>query len=104
MASFSSTVERAHHHELSLSHRMGDTSVQVAMYTDRVSDPALTGVGDTSADAGDVLPDMYSETFTYRGKELDARGMRVVLQRKLKKRGCHAPPELWGMVEEKERA
>ncbi len=83
MASFSSTVERAHHHELSLSHRIGDTSVQVAMYTDRVADPALTGVGDTSADAGDVLPDMYSETFTYRGKELDARGMRVVLERKL---------------------
>ena len=83
MASFSSTVERAHHHELSLSHRMGDTSVQVAMYTDRVADPALTGVGDTSADAGDVLPDMYSETFTYRGKELDARGMRMVLERKL---------------------
>ena len=83
MASFSSTVERAHHHELSLSHRMGDTSVQVAMYTDRVADPALTGVGDTSADTGDVLPDMYSETFTYRGKELDARGMRVVLERKL---------------------
>ena len=83
MASFSSTVERAHHHELSLSHRMGDTSVQVAMYTDRVADPALTGVGETSADAGDVLPDMYSETFTYRGKELDARGMRVVLERKL---------------------
>jgi hypothetical protein len=83
MASFSSTVERAHHHELSLSHRMGDTSVQVAMYSDRVADPALIGVGDTSADAGDVLPDMYSETFTYRGKELDARGMRVVLERKL---------------------
>jgi hypothetical protein len=83
MASFSSTVERAHHHELSLSHRIGDTSVQVAMYADRVADPALTGVGETSADAGDVLPDMYSETFTYRGKELDARGMRVVLERKL---------------------
>jgi len=83
MASFSSTVERAHHHELSLSHRIGDTSVQVAMYTDRVADPALTGVGETSANAGDVLPDMYSETFTYRGKELDARGMRVVLERKL---------------------
>jgi Carboxypeptidase regulatory-like domain len=83
MASFSSTVERAHHHEVSLSHRMGDTNVQVAMYSDRVSDPALTGVGDASADAGDALPDIYSETFTYRGKQLDARGMRVVLQRKL---------------------
>jgi carboxypeptidase family protein len=83
MASFSSTVERAHHHELSLSHRAGDTNLQVAMYFDRVADPALTGVGDASADGGDVLPDIYSETFTYRGKELDARGMRVVLQRKL---------------------
>ena len=48
-----------------------------------MADPALTGVGDASADGGDVLPDIYSETFTYRGKELDARGMRVVLQRKL---------------------
>jgi hypothetical protein len=84
MASFSSTVERAHHHELSLSHRMGDTNLQVAMYSDRVSDPALTGVGDASVEGGDVLPDnIYSETFTYRGKDLDARGMRVVLQRKV---------------------
>jgi carboxypeptidase family protein len=83
MASFSSTVERAHHHELSLSRRIGDTNLQVAMYSDRVADPALTGVGDTSADGGDALPDIYSETFTYRGKELDARGMRVVLERKL---------------------
>ena len=83
MARFASTVERAHHHELSLSHRMGNTNLQVAMYSDRVADPALTGVGDASADGGDVLPDIYSETFTYRGKELDARGMRVVLQRKL---------------------
>jgi len=83
MASFSSTVERAHHHEVSLSRHVGDTSLQVAMFFDRVADPALTGVGDASADAGNVLPDIYSETFTYRGKELDARGMRVVLQRKL---------------------
>jgi Carboxypeptidase regulatory-like domain len=83
MASFSSTVERAHHHELSLSHRVGDTNLQVAMYSDRVADPALTGVGDASVEGGDVLPDIYSETFTYRGKDLDARGMRVVLQRKV---------------------
>ena len=62
---------------------MGDTNLQVAMYSDRVSDPALTGVGDASSDSGDVLPDVYSETFTYRGKQLDAHGMRVVLQRKL---------------------
>ncbi len=36
-----------------------------------------------SSDGGEVLPDLYSETFTYRGKQLDAHGMRVVLQRKL---------------------
>jgi hypothetical protein len=83
LAGFSSSLERAHHHEVSLSHRMGNTNVQVAMYSDRVSDPALTGVGDASADSGEVLPDLFSETFTYRGKQLDAHGMRVVLQRKL---------------------
>ena len=40
-------------------------------------------MGDASSDGGEVLPDLFSETFTYRGKELDAHGMRVVLQRKL---------------------
>ncbi len=83
LAAFRSTVERAHHHEVSLSHRMGDTKVQVAMYSDSVADPALTGVGDASADGGEVLPDLFSESFTYRGKKLDANGMRVVVQRKL---------------------
>jgi hypothetical protein len=83
LAAFSTTVERAHHHEVSLSHREGNTNLQVAMYSDRVSDPALTGVGDAGSDGGEVLPDFYSQTFTYRGKELDAQGMRVVLQRKL---------------------
>ena len=83
LAAFSPTLERAHHHELSISRRMGDTNLQVAMYSDRVADPALIGVGDASASSGEVLPDLYSETFTYRGKDLDARGMRVVLQRKL---------------------
>ncbi len=62
---------------------MGNTNLQIAMYSDRVADPALTGVGDASAEVGEVLPDLYSETFTYRGKELDTHGMRVVLQRKL---------------------
>jgi hypothetical protein len=83
MAGFTSTLERAHHHEVSLSHREGKTNLQIAMYSDRITDPALTGVGDASADSGDVLPDLFSETFTYRGKKLDANGMRVVLQRQL---------------------
>ncbi len=83
LAGFRSTLERAHHHEVSLSHREGKTNVQIALYSDRVADPALTGVGDASADSGEVLPDLFSETFTYRGKKLDANGMRVVLQRQL---------------------
>jgi len=83
LAGFSSSLERAHHHEVSLSHREGKTNLQIAMYSDRVADPALTGVGDASADSGEVLPDLFSETFTYRGKKLDANGMRVVLQRQL---------------------
>jgi len=83
LAAFRSTLERAHHHEVSVSHRAGKTNLQLAMYSDRVADPALTGVGDAAADSGEVLPDLFSETFTYRGKELDANGMRVVLQRQL---------------------
>jgi hypothetical protein len=83
MAGFKSSLERVHHHELSVSRRMGKTNLQVAMYSDRVSDPALTGVGNATAAGGEVLPDLYSETFTYQGKDLDARGMRIVLQRQL---------------------
>jgi len=83
LAGFSSSLERAHHHELALSHRAGKNNLQVAVYSDRVADPALTGVGEPPADSGEVLPDPYSGTFTYRGKELDAHGMRVVFERKL---------------------
>ena len=83
IAGFSPALERAHHHELSVSRRVGKNNLQVAVYSDRVLDPALTGVGDFLADNGEVLPDLYSGTFTYRGKELDTRGLRIVLQRKL---------------------
>jgi hypothetical protein len=83
IANFSSTVEHAHHHELSLSRRAGKTNLQVAVYSDRVLNPALTGIGELSSDGGQALPDLYSGTFTYRGRNLDTRGLRVVLQRKL---------------------
>lgn len=83
MASYSSTVERAHHQELSLSRRMGQTSLQVALYSDRISDPALTGIGEFTTASGDVLPDLYSGTFTYQGSDLRTRGVRVVAQHKL---------------------
>jgi Carboxypeptidase regulatory-like domain len=83
IARFSPALERAHHHEVSFSQRAGKTNMQVAVYSDRVLDPALTGVGDATAGSGEVLPDVYSGTFTYRGKGIDTHGMRLVLQRKL---------------------
>jgi Carboxypeptidase regulatory-like domain len=83
MVNYNSALEHAHHHELSLSHRMGNTNLQVAAYYDRVVDPALTGVGEFSTDGGMVLPDIYSGTFTYQGNDLKTEGMRVVVQQKL---------------------
>jgi hypothetical protein len=83
MTRYSSTIERAHHQELALSHREGNTNMQVAFYSDRLVDPALTGVGEFSSSTGDVLPDVYSGTFTYQGRNLDTHGVRVVLERKL---------------------
>jgi hypothetical protein len=82
LLAFTPKVEHAHHHELSLSHRMGKNSVQVAAFADRVTDPALTGIGDVSAAGGYLLPDMSSGTFSYAGRNLDTNGMRVVLAHK----------------------
>ena len=84
VAGFSPSLERARHHEISLSRRIGNTNVQVAGFSDRVLNPALVGVGDVTSDSGEVLPDPYSGTFTYQGKALETRGMRAVVQRKLR--------------------
>ena len=76
-------LENAHHHELSLSERLGANKFQLAYYNDRVKDPALLGVGDIDVPSGDILPDVYSGTFNYNGGELRAQGVRFVYQRKL---------------------
>jgi hypothetical protein len=81
MTAYSTTVEHAHHQELSLSHRIGKNNLQIAAYTDRVSDPALVGVGEFGTDNGNVLPDLYSGTFTYQGNGFHTQGVRLVLQR-----------------------
>jgi carboxypeptidase family protein len=83
MAGYAPALERLHHQEVSLSRRAGETKLQVAMFSDRVADPALTGVGTTSLENGEVLPDIYSGTFTYQGRKLNTTGVRAVLQRKL---------------------
>ena len=79
---YSPKIERARHQELSLSRRMGKNNMQVAVFSDRVVDPTLTGVGEVTAAGGFLLPDITSGTFSYAGKSLDAKGMRVVLQHK----------------------
>jgi Carboxypeptidase regulatory-like domain len=83
ISGYRASLERAHHHEVSLSHREGRSTIQLAVYADRISDPALTGVGAYSAVSGEVLPDVYSGTFTYRGRRLDANGVRMELESKL---------------------
>jgi len=82
MTNFATRLERAHHQELNLSRRMGKNSLQVAVFSDRVANTALIGTGGVTAAGGFLLPDLYSGTFTYAGDTLDARGMRVVLERK----------------------
>jgi hypothetical protein len=76
-------LENAHHHDLSISERLGDNKFQLAYYNDRVKDTALLGLGDVTGESGDVLPDVYSGTFSYNGGELHAQGVRFVYKRKL---------------------
>jgi hypothetical protein len=83
MASFAPALERAHHQEVSVSHRIGKTNAQVAFFSDQVINTVLTGVGMVTADSGELLPDMDSGTFSYQGTDLNTSGLRVVLQRKL---------------------
>ena len=85
---FSPAVERDHHQEVSISQRLGKNNMQVAFYADSMTDPVLTGIGEMTpgeitAESGEVLPDVYSGTFSYQGNDFETRGMRVVLQRKL---------------------
>ncbi len=84
LANYDPLLENAHHHELSLSQRLGDNNtVQVAYYRDRVKDPELLGVGEIVSDTGYFLPDLYSGTFSFTGGQLQAQGVRLVYERKL---------------------
>ncbi len=82
LLAYTPKVEHAHHQELSISHRMGKNSVQLAAFADRVTDPALTGLGAVTAAGGFLLPDLSSGTFSYASPNLDTNGMRVVLEHK----------------------
>jgi len=83
MVGYDSAVESAHHHEISLTRQVGKGTVEVAAYYDRVANPALIGVGEFSSDGGDVLPDLYSGTFSYQGNTFATEGVRLVAEREL---------------------
>jgi len=83
LANFTTKLESARHQELNVSHRWGKNKMQVAVFKDHIDNTALLGTGEVTAAGGDLLPDVYSGTFTYTGNTLDARGLRLVLERKL---------------------
>lgn len=82
LENFAAKIERAHHQEVSLSRRMGNTNVQLAVFSDRIGDTSLTGAGEVTAAGGYLLPDVYSGTFSYAGGNLNTPGLRAVLQHK----------------------
>ncbi len=84
LANAAPVLERARHQEVSVSRRRGRDSVQLAFYADRIANAALTGVGDLDALSDDVLPEVYSGTFTYSGGTLNTNGLRLVVEHKLK--------------------
>lgn len=73
-------LERDRHQEVAVSHKEGATSFQAAVFFDRVSNLALTGSGDVSSIASDVIPDFASDTFTFNGGSLETRGVRAIAQ------------------------
>lgn len=75
-------IEHAQHQEISVSRRFGKNCVQIAYYTDHIHNLVLTGAGDPSSYSADVLPDIYSGTFSYGGGTLNTSGTRVVVQRR----------------------
>jgi hypothetical protein len=76
-------LERARHQEIAISRRLGNTRLQGAVYYDHIANTMLTGVGDASSEVGNVLPDLYSQTFSFAGRQMKTSGLRLVVQRAL---------------------
>ena len=76
-------IEKARHQEVSISRKFHNTRVQAAAFSDHISNTALMGAGDVPYDGSDLIPDIYSNTFTYNGGAMDTNGLRLVLQQKL---------------------
>jgi hypothetical protein len=75
-------LERARHHEISVSRRFGTsgkTRIQAAAYDDRVANLTPVGVGDPIG-AANLVPDIYSNSFSYNAGDFHTRGLRFVAQ------------------------
>jgi hypothetical protein len=76
-------LERAHHHEVSASRRFGSTGktrIQAAVYDDRILNLTPVGVGDPVG-AATLVPDVYSNSFSYNAGNFHTQGLRFVAQR-----------------------
>ena len=77
-------LEKARHQEIAVSRRMGKNNFQAAYYSDVVRRMALSGVGDAEGildfESANILPDVYSNTFSYTGGDMQTQGMRFVAQ------------------------
>jgi hypothetical protein len=75
-------LERASHHELSVSERMGSNKVQLAVYSDTIHNAALTGTGASyTQDTDALVGDPYSGNFSYNGGNFHTQGVRAVYSR-----------------------
>ena len=75
-------LEHARHHEVSLSRRFGSTGrtrIQAAAYDDRVVNLTPVGVGDPVS-AANLVPDVYSNSFSYNAGNFHTNGLRFVAQ------------------------
>ena len=72
-------VERANHHELSASQRIGNHKLQLALFSDSIHNAALTGTGARfTQDTNALIGDPYSGNFYYNGGNLRTQGVRAV--------------------------
>src|SRR5262249_39653917 len=78
-----SGLEKASHHEIALSQKIGKTNLQAALYSDELKNMALIGAGSSSDQDLDFLPDYSADTFTYNGGKLHSNGLRFVVERRL---------------------
>src|SRR5205814_419580 len=85
MRRLGSPLDGEHNAELqSLAMSMADNiSLGDVLELNRKGDPTLTGIGAFASINGEALPDIYSGTFTYQGRDIQTHSMRLVLEQKL---------------------